>query len=456
MKSRKMAVVLAVAASVALVATGCSSGGSNGGGSSTDFSKKATGSIKTDGFTPGDEVATSRVDYAKTKFPGITVNVNKGDFDAQKFAAESASGSVPDIVNMHRSLIATYAAKGLIQPLDKCFSAHNVTPDQHYYPAVVDSVKYKGGVYGVPQFWQTSAIMLNKRLLDKAGLTAADFDTSKPDAVVAAVKKLTVLGSDGSPTVLGLDPNMPGNTSSWFLTFGGKIMDSAGKPTLDNANNVKALTFLKEIFDAQGGYDKATSFKNTFDYFGNDNQFATDKVAAEFNQQWYPNVLTGNIKAVDITATPLMDPQGKPIGMADGDAFAIPTKAKNPAAACAWAIAMTSDDAWVAATKARLATIEKTPGAIFTGLFTGSSTADKIITSQYQKTSGNEGFDATIKAYEDSLTNGVNLGSSPDGLEINTELANAVVPALEGNKSIPEALKDAQAAALLSYKQAIK
>jgi multiple sugar transport system substrate-binding protein len=456
MKLRRTVVVLAAAASVVLMATACSSGSGTNTTKSASFSKKLSGVIKTDGFTPGDEVATSRVTYAAGKIGSATVSINKGNFDPQKFAAEAASGSVPDIVDMQRSDIATYAAKGLILPLDKCYSLYNVKPTTQYYPAVVDSVKYKGGIYGVPEFWQTSAIMLNMRVITKAGLTAADFDTSKPDAFIAAVKKLTVLGSDGSPTLLGLDPNMPGNASSWFLTFGGQITNSAGKPTLDNPNNIKALTFLKAVFDAEGGYDKATSFKNTFDYFGNDNQFATDKVAAEFNQQWYPNVLTGNTKGVDISAVPLMDPQGKPIGMADGDAFAIPTAAKNKNAACAWALAMTSDDAWVAATKARLATIAKTPGSIFTGLFTGSATADKIITTQYQKSTGIAGFDSTIKAYEDSLTNGVSLGSSPAGLQINTELQNAVVPALEGNKPIAEALKDAQAAALQDYNQAIK
>jgi multiple sugar transport system substrate-binding protein len=457
MKTRRTAIVLAVAASVAIVATGCSSGGSNStSSSSVKFSTKVSGSITTNGFTPGDEVATSRESYAAKQLPGVTININKGQFDPQKFAAQAASGQVPDIVDMDRQDIATYAAKGLIMPLNECFATQKVQPTTHWYPAVMDSVKYKGDYYGVPQFWQTSAIMLNMRVLDKAGVTAADFNTSKPADVLAAVKKLTVLSSDGTPTLLGLDPNMPGNASSWFLTFGGQITDSAGKPTLNNANNIKALTWLKEIFDAEGGYDKATSFKNTFDYFGNDNQFATDQVAAEFNQQWYPNVLTGNTKGVDISAVPLENPSGQPIGMADGDAFAIPTNAKNPSAACAWAVAMTSDNAWVAAAKARLATVAKTPGSIFTGLFTGSKTADDIINSQYLKPSGNAGFDATIQAYNDSLKNGVNLGSSPDGLDINTELQNAIVPALEGNKPIKEALDDAQAAALSDYQQAIK
>jgi multiple sugar transport system substrate-binding protein len=448
---------IAVMASIALLASGCGQASTTANSSgNTTFSKQASGTLKTDGFTPGDEVATARVDYTAKKLPKVKLSINKGSFDPQKFTAEAASGTVPDIVDMNRSDIATYAAKGLILNLDACYALYNVKPATRFYPAVVDSVKYKGGVFGVPQFWQTSALMLNMRLLTKAGLTSADFDTSDPARVVAAVKKLSVVGADGSPTVLGLDPNMPGNASTWFATFGGKIMDASGKPTLDNSANIKALEFLKQVFDAEGGYDKATSFKNTFDYFGNDNQFAKDQVGAELNQQWYPNVLTGNTSAVDISATPLIGTTGKALGAADGDALAIPTAAKNKNAACAWALTMTSDEAWVAATKARLAKVASTKGAIFTGLFTGSATADKIITTQYQKSTGIAGFDSTIKAYEAGLANGVNLGSSPAGLQINTELQNAVVPALEGNKTAAAVLKDAQAAALREYNSANK
>jgi multiple sugar transport system substrate-binding protein len=456
MKIRQTAAVVAVVASVALLATACSSGGSTTNSSGPKFTSKVSGSMKTDGFTTGDEVATSRVTYAADHMKGVTITLNKADFDPQKFAAQEASGQVPDVVQMDRSDVATYASKGLIYPLDKCYSVNNVKPKSHYYPAVIDSMSYKGHVYGVPQFWQTSALMLNMRLLKKAGVSADQFDTSKPDQLLAAVKKLTVLGSDGAPTQMGLDPNIPGNASSWFLVFGGKIMDSSGKPTLNDPNNIKALTFLKDLYNEQGGYDKAKSFSNTFDYFGNDNQFAKDQVAAEFNQQWYPNVLTGNLAGVDISGIALKNPQDQSIGIADGAALVIPKGAKNPSAACKWALQLTSDGAWIAATKARLAKVASTPGSVFTGLFTGSSTADKIIVQQYQKPTGNAGMDATIAAYEDSLSHGVSLGSSPSGLDINTELQNAIVPALEGTKSVKEALTDAQAAAMLAYKQAIK
>jgi multiple sugar transport system substrate-binding protein len=409
--------------------------------------------MRTDGMTTGDEVATSRVTYAADHMKGVTITLNKADFDAQKFAAQLASGQVPDIVQMDRSDVAEYAAKGLIYPLDQCYSVNNVKPDSHYYPAVIDSMKYNGKVYGIPQFWQTSALMLNMRLLDKAGVPASDFNTSDPTKLLAAAKKLTVIGSDGAPTQIGLDPNMPGNASSWFLVFGGKIVDSNGKPTLNDPNNIKALTFLKSLYKEEGGYDKAKSFTNTFDYFGNDNQFVKDQVAAEFNQQWYPNVLTGNTAGVDISGIALKNPQNQSIGIADGAALVIPKGAKNPSAACKWALEMTSDGAWITATKARLKTVAKTPGAIFTGLFTGSSTADKIINDQYTKPSGNKGFDEVIAAYNDSLKHGVSLGSSSAGLDVNTELQNAIVPALDGTKTVKEALDDAQAAAMLAYKQ---
>src|ERR1700709_729979 len=184
MKIRQTTAVIAVVASVALLATACSSGASAGNSSTPKFSSKVSGSMKTDGFTTGDEVATSRVTYAADHMKGVTITLNKADFDPQKFAAQEASGQVPDIVQMDRSDVATYASKGLIYPLDQCYSANNVKPKSHYYPAVIDSMSYKGHVYGVPQFWQTSALMLNMRLLKKAGVTADQFDTSKPDQLL--------------------------------------------------------------------------------------------------------------------------------------------------------------------------------------------------------------------------------------------------------------------------------
>jgi len=458
MKTKQTVIALAMATSVALLGTACSPGGGDNnsgdnGPKAPDFTAPLSGSMTTGGFTLGDEVATSRADLAtaKVKADGVTnVTINQANFDSQKFAAQAASGNVPDLVLMDRQYVATYASKGLIVPLDKCYEAQNVDPNKHYYPGEIADVTYDGNVYGIPQFLQPQGIIINDRVASAAGVTAADLDTSKPEALLAAAKKMYT-ESDGKPTRLGFDPQLPGQVSIWFLAFGGKIMDQNGKPTLNDPNNVKALTFLKELYDAQGGYENAYSFGQTWDFFGAKNQFSSDQVGAGMYAQWYPNVLSGFKDTAQVSGTPVNGPDGKPMAAAGGPAYVIPAKAKNPAAACAWAIANTSDDAWVAAVKARLDKHKDEAGYIFTGVFTGSQTADKIIRDQYIKPTGNEGFDKLIATYYDEMANVVAMGSSTAGLQIQTELQNAVVPAMTGKKTVQEALDGAQAAAMLAY-----
>ena len=98
----------------------------------------------------------------------------------------------------------------------------------------------------------------------------------------------------------------------------------------------------------------------------------------------------------------------------------------------------------------------KTPGAINTGLFTGSPEADKTLRQKYVKPSGNAGFDKAISTYYDVVGSGKSFGASPAGQQIQTELQNAIQSYLLGNKSASAALKDAQAAAEKAYQQATK
>jgi multiple sugar transport system substrate-binding protein len=164
-------------------------------------------------------------------------------------------------------------------------------------------VTYDGKIWAVPQFYQPPAIMLNKRVMDKAGVTAADIDTSKPEALLAAVGKM-YKASGGNPTTLGLDAQPTGQPGLWLLGFGGQLIGEDGAPTLDNPNNAKAIAFLKQLTDAQGGYAKVKSFTDSFDFFGEKNQFVKDQVGSQVVAQWYVNVLTPYVEDVEISATP--------------------------------------------------------------------------------------------------------------------------------------------------------
>ena len=303
----------------ALLVSACGGGGGDEGdaGAGTDsgtsgptFGTNVSGELSAWGFENADEVGKSRLDYAKQKLSGVTIKMDATAFDAQKFTTRAASGSVPDAVQMDRQYVATYAAQGLIKPLDGCFSAHGVDPRAHYYPSVTDDVTYDGKIWAVPQFYQPPAIMLNKRVMDKAGVTAADIDTSKPEALLAAVGKM-YKSSGGNPTTLGLDAQPTGQPGLWLLGFGGQLIGEDGAPTLDNPNNAKAVAFLKQLMDAQGGYAKVKSFTDSFDFFGEKNQFVKDQVGAQVVAQWYVNVLTPYVDDVEISATPFKDASGQ-------------------------------------------------------------------------------------------------------------------------------------------------
>jgi multiple sugar transport system substrate-binding protein len=450
--SKRRAAFIAAGVAAALAATtacGPSGGGDdNGGSDAADFSAKPSGTLSAWGFDNADDVGKARMDYAAKHLEGVKIEMDQTAFDAQKFTTRLASGNVPDVVQIERELVATYAAQNLIMPLDQCLSANKVDKER-WYPNVIGEVTYKDKVWAVPQFYQPPAILLNKRVMDAAGVQDADIDTSNPDKLLAAIAKM-YKAKGGVPATLGFDPQATGQINTWLAGQGGKLAADDGKPALDDPNNVAALELLKKIVDAQGGFAKYKSFTDSFDFFGEKNQFVQDQVGAQVNQQWYPNVLSEFKDKIQLGAVPFKDKDGNPISVASGGSFVIPAKAKNPVAGCKWALSLTEEGSWMAAAEARARTVEEEK-SINTGLFTGSPASDKAIREKFVKSSGNAGFDQAISTYYEIAASGKGLGTSPAGQQIKQELLNAVTAALLGRKSAQQALADAQNAAMTAY-----
>lgn len=448
-KSRRTVVALLPITALALAA--CSSGGGDGGNTSdpTSFGTEATGSLSAWGFENADDVGQARLDFAAEELSDLDIELDATAFDAQKFTTRLASGDVPDVVQMDRRFVTTYAAQDLILPLNACYEAHDVVPEEQYYTSVVDDMRYEDEVWGVPQFYQPPAIILNTRVMEAAGVTPDQIDTSQPEVLLDAISKM-YQESGGNPSVLGLDPQANGQAELWVLGMGGQLNDADGVPTLDDPSNIAGIELLKQVVDAQGGYAKVRSFTDSFDTFGENNQFVADQVGAQVNAQWYPNVLGDYVGQVEIGAVPFRDQDGEPFSVASGQAFVIPAAAQNKDAACAWMLSLTSHDAWLAAGEARGETVAEN-NAINTGLFTGSPQADQELRELWVKPTGDEGFDQTIATYYEVVEYGQTFGSSPAGQEIQNELRNAVTNVLLGDKTAEDALAEAQTAAMRAY-----
>jgi multiple sugar transport system substrate-binding protein len=458
MEIRMKKIVILLALAPLMLATACGSGGGPANPAAAQatasFAATPVGTLNAWAFNNADDVGKARIAYVGTKLHGVNIKYDYTAFDAQKFTTRLASGNVPDVVQMDRQYVTTYAAQGLLTPMDSCFSANHVDPTSLFYPSVLSDVTYDGHVWGAPQFYQPPALILDENVLKAAGVTDDQINTSKPAMLLAAIKKMYKT-SGGNPSVLGFDPQAGSNGNVWILALGGRLVDKNGKPTLADPANVYPLELLKKITDAQGGYAKLKSFTDTFDYFGDNNQYVKNQVGAELNFQWYPNVLAPYMNKISVSAVPIRDKNGKPITTAGGQAFVIPAKAKNPVAACKWAIQMTTKANWMAAAAARAQTLKKT-GGVDTGLFTGEPAADRAIKQKYVKPSGNAGFDAMVNTYYDIVSDGVSNGASPAGQQIQTALNDAVTQVLLGQKDAKAALSDAQSRAMRAYNNAVR
>lgn len=436
---------LGIAAALALTACG---GDNADSGSDVDWGATPEGTLRTMGYNPSDEVGSSRSDLAQERLGDVTVEMDTAGFDPQKFAALSASGDLPDVVQMDRSSIPTYAQRGLIQPLEECFAAQEVDSG-FWYPSVLEEASYDGAIFGSPQFFQPGIIIVNNRVAEAAGVSPDQIDTSNPEQLISVAEQLTTL--EGSqPTVLGFDPDIPGSVVTWITVFGGRVMDEGGQPTLDDPANVEAFQFLTDLMDAQGGYAEVTSFKQTWDVFGDANQYASDQVGAGTWAQWYVNVLSNTKDEVSLDAVPIRDLEGNAFAMAGGTALAIPTNAQNPVAACEWITTVTSLEAWEAAGDARAQTVTDND-AIFTGLFTGSPVADQAIREAHVVPAGNDDFDKLINTTYEVLEDTRSAGSSPAGQQIDEAVKNAIGAAVAGEKTPEQALADAQAQAMEAW-----
>jgi multiple sugar transport system substrate-binding protein len=247
---------------------------------------------------------------------------------------------------------------------------------------------------------------------------------------------------------------MPDYFPLWVQANGGELVKDDGEPNLNDPKAVEALEFTLSMVKDQGGWSNFKTFRDTFDIFGEKNQYTKDQLVAMPMENWYVNVLRDSMKnGLELGSTMFTGRDGQPMSLAGGSAWVIPKGAKNVDAACKWAKTMTSVETWHKAADARMATVKKDK-SFFTGLFTGNKTADEEIKAKYLKPVGNAGFDQAINNFYASLDAAKPLNPSAAGSEIDAAMQNAVAKALGGQVTPKAALDQAQTEAKTAFDKA--
>lgn len=439
---RHRPVALTALTAIALGTAGCAvgTGGADDGGAEYDSGAELTGTLSVMGFSGVDEVATSRLDYAKEQLGDVEVKLAEGELDLQQFLSAVATGSPPDVVYANRDQIGSLAARGAVVPLENCIEGESI-PTGDYVPSALAQVTLDGTVYGIPEFNSVQLTMANAELLDAAGLTVEDVNGSDWDAMSAANEAL-VKQSGGGLEVIGVDSKLPEFLPLWAKANGVDLISEDGRTAqLDDPGVVEALEWAVSIYDAQGGFSAVKAYRDSADFFGEGNQFATGVLGAMPMEQWYVNVLNDVSPDAPLVFDTVRDSSGETLAYASGSAWAIPSGAENPEAACRFARAMTSVDAWEAAANARLEAREA-EGKPFTGILTGNAEADAMIRDM--TTSGGEPWDTAVAKMYESNDATFSLPANPADAEFRTAMFDAVNAVLNGQATPEEALGTAQ------------
>ena len=434
---------------------GCAEGTSDSeetSDASFDSNADLSGDVQVMGFGAGDEIATVRLEKAEEELGSeAEVKLIEGDLDIQQFLSSVASGEPPSLVYAERSQIGTFASRGAVVPLTDCIEGEGIDTSV-FRESALSEVTFADEVYGIPEFNVVQLTQANADLLEQSGHTVEDVNGSDWDAVLAANKDLMKMDG-GDLATIGYDSKLPEFLPLWAKANGVDLISEDGRTAqLDDPAVVEALESAVSVYDAQGGFGEVKALRDSADFFGDGNQFASGTLGAMPMEQWYVSVLNDVSPDAPMAFDTVRDLQGEPIAWASGSAWAIPKGSPNPEAACRMARVMTETDSWVAAAEERVRLREK-DGGLFTGILTANEEADAAV-QEMVPSDDQSAWGQAIAAMYEANDHTFAMPANPAGDEFEQAWQDEVNKVLTGDKEPADALADAQEAAQAALDEA--
>lgn len=443
MVNRWKRTALLVAAAALLVVLAATPAGARLAAGDGTTSAQAGKTLNIYGMGGRDDVAQGRLDIANKVIEngGDKVNNPVAGFNAQAFLARLAARDIPDLVYMSRSDIGTYAAKNVLLPLANCLTSQKIDKKM-YRAAALQEVTYKGQLYALPEFTNQITLIVNNDAARKAGVNVADIQTTNWKKLKQANKKLLKI-DNGRLTRIGFDPKIPEFFPLWVKWFGKDLISKNGlKAQLNSREAVAALAYTVGLINDHGGWTKFKAFRDTWDFFGRNNQVAADQVGAWPMESFYYNTLAeGN--PVNITAKYFTNRKGGPLTMFSGSGWAIPRGAQNADLACKFMKSMTAVNTWKAVAKSRY-DLRKRQGRAYTGLYTANTKADVKVYEDIYQPVGNKDFDDAVSLLVRAPRYAFAVPLSPASTEFKQAWMDAINRVLSGDQTPRQALDQAQ------------
>jgi sorbitol/mannitol transport system substrate-binding protein len=189
--------------------------------------------------------------------PGVKVNfqvMEESDLRSAVTADVASGAGQYDIVTIGAYETPQWGANGWLQDLTSDLKSDSAYDVDDILPPVRDALTHDGKLYAVPFYGESSILMYNKELLDKAGVKLGTNPTWQE--VAAAAKKVKT--NDMAGICMRGKPgwgDLFAPLTTVVQTFGGNWYDNQWNATVDTPEWKNAVTFYKTMLDESGEKD---------------------------------------------------------------------------------------------------------------------------------------------------------------------------------------------------------
>jgi multiple sugar transport system substrate-binding protein len=254
-----------------------------------------------------------------------------------KFFLGVAGGDPPDVLNQDDPIVADWAHRGALVPLDELATPAEIARLEAWlFPAARHIGSYQGRMYALCNGLDIRALYYDRRALDELGLqpptTLAELDT--------IAQRVAPPDAPGPRRRYGFLPD-PRRLWAWGVVFGGQFQDPAtGRVTADSEPIVAALDWMAS-YSRRYGADEVAAFRTGDQALtGASFPLLEGRYVLLMDGQWRVAEMTAAQEAArregrtvpEYGVVPLPPPPGgrERAGWVNGNFFVVPRGAGNP------------------------------------------------------------------------------------------------------------------------------
>jgi ABC-type glycerol-3-phosphate transport system substrate-binding protein len=275
-----------------LTLAACAAPAAPGTQSSSDTSSPAAAAEELVFWLPFEEWGTYMQDEFNKAGLGITAEWQLGEYDENtKTMAALAAGNPPSISFLGRWQHPDLAARDAIVVLDDYVENSPTFKWENLWNRLQEEALFRGKKFVIPYTTDTRAFFYNKDVMAEAGLDPENPPTTWEGLHEQAIQ---VLKRDSANRIerIGFTPTF-GNPPVHVLFFTllwctgqSEVNEDRTQATIATPEAEKAMVFIKQLMDDQGGYEAAGAFTRSLTLAEGIDAFSAGLVAFAMNGNW--------------------------------------------------------------------------------------------------------------------------------------------------------------------------